>query len=1354
MEIKEEALWMGGEVEEEAALLPPNFCSILPSYHWFVLCDERFTPGRESALPCITALLTRLEQESLGCVAHFVRAGESLKSFSSMLHALTALESFLSSPKAQGHVPRSLALMSIGGGSVSDVGGLMAHLLYRGVMHLIVPTTIIAMIDAGLGGKCALSSLGSLEAERPLVQGVSKAVIKNFYGAVHRPCALIYFSQALTTLPLREWVSSLGELVKHALLESNARFAAFCCCLEEIFAPLFTAPFAPLQEEKRGARASEQLLEQLKRDFQRQFVHRFEELIVDSARCKQRFCSEEAQELREGGKAARDLLNLGHTLGHAIEPIGFPHGFCILYGIALEELLLARYLKEKPSSWFSRYSRLLSLAAKALPLEEKRLFACLQDPSIQKELLSRLSFDKKNDREGICFMRRKKEGYLVQQTKNEKPREIFFLSIPLDEVKRLLPYAATSLRVELEKLQAKGESVATKLPLGDSSPPTPPLQLSPLQRPEPSEDIVSKGIVRKGQTGPSAGPYLSTKVRAHYLIPLATPCYELLLGGGALIRNHIRNDTRSYRTNPIQTEGEGSAGMGPRGTSPLFLEWRLDWFAKPLLESLLASSPKNVTSLKQAFALLQGEVQKRGLDRSTPRELQERTLVTWRIEGEREQDREEILGSRSSKTLEGLFSIERNGIDERALKSAFYAFLAREGWIFFDLEAGKDPFLSMAFLNEVSLDQESSRKRFFEQREPQVLLSVHESIDSREVERGCALLKKRWEQSQELLKDLISSRERLIQSEDLKSAVSSVPLLKICITWPQERSLSVLEEIWQNFFTKIPSRWRPFIAPIFNTPLLQDLRSDLAALIAKEGFASLHFLEPTTRVLERAGGVKGTGVEREEKSMKTSSFYQQSLARFLTQRSSHRRLKRAKQSQYFAPLYALLARDVQKSPSFWSHSALLQEEIAASKYIALPAPQECAQRLLEELIALRAPGEERAQEPLGAWLQSMAGLSISAPYKELAYNTLLCSAKVALEPKDPIHNVCAGRVWITPLCQSVRACNTLTKVWYYKDPGKNNFEKKEVGRREGEECFWIADNTDVRALKRALRRLGIISRTTPILILGTGSCAKAFVLALRCWGFERVALCGRKKSSELWRGSWSQEQTLIQEGKIGYFCWNDPQTPCAIEQFLCLARSRDLRYVERGSEGGSKRGAGRQETAALVIQASALVEGTVELDATGRSRLQSTWKKQDQPHYPFDLPFLSKRGVKWLELTNTSVPLQSASNLIEEVLRLDHLERANLSSVKGASKSAEAKSFVSAQEFFALQGGLQIAQWSAAANREWDLKEYFKGKELLDEQQVAKQFEEVFLQSEEGQDAFDQKILRQWESCACGKYLR
>jgi 3-dehydroquinate synthase len=180
---------------------------------------------------------------------------------------------------------RDSAVIALGGGMITDLAGFTAATLHRGVPFVAVPTTLLAMVDAAVGGKTAV--------DHP--RG------KNLIGAFHPPRAVFADVATLATLPERQFRSGLAEVVKTAVLGDEA-----------LFRRLERSPAAFLMRHP-GALA---------------------DLVAACCRVKGRVVEADERESN-----LRAVLNFGHTLGHALELLSayrLPHGEAVSIGMALE----------------------------------------------------------------------------------------------------------------------------------------------------------------------------------------------------------------------------------------------------------------------------------------------------------------------------------------------------------------------------------------------------------------------------------------------------------------------------------------------------------------------------------------------------------------------------------------------------------------------------------------------------------------------------------------------------------------------------------------------------------------------------------------------------------------------------------------------------------------------------------------------------------------------------------------------------------------------------------------------------------------------------------------------------------
>jgi 3-dehydroquinate synthase len=175
---------------------------------------------------------------------------------------------------------RQSFIVGVGGGVVTDIAGFVASIYMRGIKFAFVPTSILAMVDASIGGK----------------NGIDIGVYKNLVGVINHPEFLLYDYSFLETLPDEEWVNGFAEIIKHACIKDIDMFHF----LEEHSIMKFQASI-----KDTGA------------------------LIRRNVDIKYNIVASDEKETGE-----RKLLNFGHTIGHAIEnTAGFPHGHAISIGM-------------------------------------------------------------------------------------------------------------------------------------------------------------------------------------------------------------------------------------------------------------------------------------------------------------------------------------------------------------------------------------------------------------------------------------------------------------------------------------------------------------------------------------------------------------------------------------------------------------------------------------------------------------------------------------------------------------------------------------------------------------------------------------------------------------------------------------------------------------------------------------------------------------------------------------------------------------------------------------------------------------------------------------------------------------
>ncbi|MBC7926212.1 MAG: 3-dehydroquinate synthase [Bryobacteraceae bacterium] len=178
---------------------------------------------------------------------------------------------------------RTSLIIAIGGGIVNDMGGFLASIFMRGIPVIQIPTTLLAQVDAAVGGKT----------------GVNLNSGKNLLGAFHQPLAVLIDPEVLQTLPEREYRAGLFEVIKHGVIASP-----------ELFDLMDTQREAILAQEPVSV----------------------DRIVSESVRIKAEVVSADERE-----NDLRRMLNFGHTIGHALEAetnyTRFLHGEAVAFGM-------------------------------------------------------------------------------------------------------------------------------------------------------------------------------------------------------------------------------------------------------------------------------------------------------------------------------------------------------------------------------------------------------------------------------------------------------------------------------------------------------------------------------------------------------------------------------------------------------------------------------------------------------------------------------------------------------------------------------------------------------------------------------------------------------------------------------------------------------------------------------------------------------------------------------------------------------------------------------------------------------------------------------------------------------------
>jgi 3-dehydroquinate synthase len=267
---------------------------------------------------------------------------------------------------------RDACVLACGGGVTGDLAGFTAATYLRGIAWIMVPTTLLAMVDASIGGKT----------------GIDVTEGKNLLGAFHQPRAVYIDVATLETLPRRHLVAGMAELVKHAVILDRNFFKLLETRAEAV---LEGDPEAQMRVIKRSCELKAEVV---------------------------------ARDEKEGG--FRKILNYGHTLGHAVEAVSnysLLHGEAVSLGMAMEgalalaeEIMAADELERQDN-----LLKQLGLPVKAAVV----LRALLGRHPRPKEVLDYTHMDKKVRQGLVEYVLPTKIGQ-VKQLKNR-------VTVPLDD---------------------------------------------------------------------------------------------------------------------------------------------------------------------------------------------------------------------------------------------------------------------------------------------------------------------------------------------------------------------------------------------------------------------------------------------------------------------------------------------------------------------------------------------------------------------------------------------------------------------------------------------------------------------------------------------------------------------------------------------------------------------------------------------------------------------------------------------------------------------------------------------------------------------------------------------------------
>ncbi len=296
----------------------------------FILVDEHTNEH------CLSRLLPNIATEVKIEVIE-IEAGEDIKNISTCVELWSILSDF--------GADRKSVLLNLGGGVITDIGGFIASTFKRGIDFINIPTTLLAMVDASIGGK----------------NGVDLGNLKNQIGIINVPKMVLIDTDFLNTLSPKEMRSGLAEMLKHGLIYDKDYWNTF---------------------------AIQILSGTIKIDFEN-----FDALIYRSIEIKNEIVQQDPTE-----NGIRKTLNFGHTLGHAIESNFLESENPLLHGEAIAlGMILESYISMKKEMLtideFNQIKLVISCIFEFPDLTENDIFA------IQKLLIH----DKKNEYGKVQF---------------------------------------------------------------------------------------------------------------------------------------------------------------------------------------------------------------------------------------------------------------------------------------------------------------------------------------------------------------------------------------------------------------------------------------------------------------------------------------------------------------------------------------------------------------------------------------------------------------------------------------------------------------------------------------------------------------------------------------------------------------------------------------------------------------------------------------------------------------------------------------------------------------------------------------------------------------------------------------
>ena len=246
----------------------------------FILVDEN---TKIHCLPGLQSFVPKLQNAQV----IEVKSGDKWKSIDSAVHVWSTL--------SENHADRDSILVNLGGGAISDLGGFVAATYKRGITYMNVPTTLLAMTDAAIGGKT----------------GINLNNVKNQIGVFALPRAVFIYTGFLRTLDKHHLLNGIAEVMKYGLILDHGLWNKL---LKMDFKRLVNEPFKDSM---------------------------WDDLIKKTVKTKSDIAEKDFRDMKE-----RKYLNFGHTFGHAFETFsmndnqdGLSHGHAVALGMICESYL-------------------------------------------------------------------------------------------------------------------------------------------------------------------------------------------------------------------------------------------------------------------------------------------------------------------------------------------------------------------------------------------------------------------------------------------------------------------------------------------------------------------------------------------------------------------------------------------------------------------------------------------------------------------------------------------------------------------------------------------------------------------------------------------------------------------------------------------------------------------------------------------------------------------------------------------------------------------------------------------------------------------------------------------------------